>query len=284
MKKYLILGVNGMAGHMIAQYMIENNRSVTGFARKPSEICKTIIGDATKEELFEALYSDEYDVVVNAIGILNKNVDENEETGKYINGELPHIIAKKLENTKTKLIHISTDCVFDGERGAYREDDLPNAKSLYGITKSLGEVKDSRNLTIRTSIIGPELKSDGIGLFYWFMSQNTEVMGYRNAIWTGVTTLQLAKFICEDEQINITGLVHLCNNKKISKYELIGLFNKYCRKDKVDILEDYKVKVDKSLISTRKDFRYDVPDYEDMVVEMAEWIRQHPALYKQYLH
>ena len=168
--KYLILGVNGMAGHMVAQYLLEQKHDVTGFAKKESAICKTIIGDACrKDELLDAITADDFDVVVNCIGVLNTAVDKKLSDGIYLNSVFPHFLAEKLENTKSKLIHISTDCVFEGTKGKYTEEDLPDATSYYGRSKALGEVCDNRNLTIRTSIIGPELKENGIGLFHWFM-------------------------------------------------------------------------------------------------------------------
>lgn len=283
-KKYLILGVNGMAGHIIAQYLIEQGRTVIGFARTQSPICNTIIGDALcEEDIDRALKYDTYDVVVNAIGILNTAVDRNEKSGRYLNAKLPHLVAEKLEKTNTKLIHISTDCVYSGLKGHYTENDCPDAMSLYGITKAEGEVIDNKNLTIRTSIIGPELKSDGIGLFHWFMSQQESVYGYRNVIWSGVTTLQLAKSIQIDEEENATGLIHLCNNRTICKYDLLQLFNKYCRENKIKIRENTDIVNDKSIICTRKDIHFVIPDYETMIKEMSAWIKNHSDWYNQYL-
>ena len=280
MKKYLVLGINGMAGHMIALYLTEQGRSVVGFGRKHSSICETIVGDALKEnDIDKVLDKYDYDVVVNAIGILNTSVDQNMAEGFFINAELPHILAQKLKNKKTKLIHISTDCVFAGDRGWYKEKDTPDAISQYGISKMKGEVVDNINLTIRTSIIGPELKKDGIGLFHWFMSQTKEVYGYKNAIWSGLTTLQLAKFILEDETQNITGLFHLSNGEAISKYDLLMLLNKYCREDKITIKENSQVKINRSIDTVRKDIIIERKSYPQMIIEMQEWIEKHRDIY-----
>ena len=280
MKKYLVLGINGMAGHMIALYLTEQGRSVVGFGRKPSSICETIVGDALKEnDMDKVLDKYDYDVVINAIGILNTSVDQNMAEGFFINAELPHILAQKLKNKKTKLIHISTDCVFAGDRGWYKEKDTPEAISQYGISKMNREVVDNINLTIRTSIIGPELKKDGIGLFHWFMSQTKEVYGYKNAIWSGLTTLQLAKFILEDETQNITGLFHLSNGEAISKYDLLMLLNKYCREDKITIKENSQVKINRSIDTVRKDIIIERKSYPQMIIEMQEWIEKHRDIY-----
>ena len=280
MKKYLVLGINGMAGHMIALYLTEQGRSVVGFGRKHSSICETIVGDALIEnDIDKALEKYEYDVVINAIGILNTAVDQNMEEGFYINAELPYILAKKLQNKKTKLIHISTDCVFAGDRSWYTEKDMPDATTQYGISKMQGEVIDNKNLTIRTSIIGPELKEDGIGLYNWFMSQNSEVYGYKNAIWSGLTTLQLAKFILEDETQNITGLFHLSNGEAISKYNLLMLLNEYCREDKITIKENTQVKINRSIDTVRKDIIVERKGYQEMIIEMQKWIEKHSDIY-----
>lgn len=281
--KYLILGINGMAGHMIAQYLIEQGHNVKGFAREHSPICDTIIGDARKEQdVINTLQSDTYDYVINCIGVLNRFVDANLSDGIYLNSVFPHFVAKQLEGTSTKLIHISTDCVFEGTKGKYTEEDAPDATSYYGRSKTLGEVIDEKNLTIRTSIIGPELKQNGIGLFHWFMSQQDEVYGYMKVIWSGVTTLQLAKAIAQDIKIPQIGLYHLVNNQDISKHDLLVLFNQYCRKKRIQIGINDTLENDKTLRNTREDQPFAVPSYETMVQEMADWIKAHPELYKQY--
>lgn len=283
--KYLIFGVNGMAGHMIAMYLKEQGHSVTGFARSESKECKTIIGDALdKESVNNALFSEDFDIVVNCIGILNKGVDNDIVTGIYLNSVFPHLLVELLKETKIKVIHISTDCVFLGDKGCYKENSITDADSFYGKSKALGEIIDAKNLTIRTSIVGPELKHDGIGLFHWFMNQINYVYGYPNVIWSGVTTLQLAKTIEEVSSQSVTGLVHLVNNKTINKYELLCLFNKYCNNNKTVINQNDSFYSDKSLENTRLDFNYNVPSYEQMVIDMSNWIKSHKDVYAQYLN
>lgn len=283
MKTFLIMGVNGMAGHILAQYLIEQGHTVYGFARQNSPVCETIVGDATdKEAVRRALRAHNYDYVVNCIGVLNKYVDAHLADGIYLNSVLPHFLAEELVDSKTKLIHISTDCVFEGTKGHYTETDLPDAGSYYGRSKMLGEVLDNKNLTIRTSIIGPELKSGGIGLFHWFMMQHDTVRGYKKVIWSGVTTLQLAKAVAQECESPQTGLYHLVNNEFISKYNLLELFDRYCRQNHILIQEETSMVSDKSLVNTRKEQPFQVPDYETMIREMGEWISAHPNLYQQY--
>lgn len=282
--KYLIFGANGMAGHMMALYLKQQGHTVAGFAKTPCAVCDSIIGDALdREAVKNALSSDDFDIVVNCIGILNKAVDTDMATGIYLNSVFPHLIADSLKNTKTKVIHISSDCVFIGDKGEYKENSVKDAESFYGKTKALGEIVDDKNLTIRTSIVGPELKEDGVGLFHWFMSQAGFVNGFTDVIWTGVTTLQLAKAIEAASIQNITGLYQLVNNTTVNKYELLCLFNKYCNNNKAVIHENGSFSNDKSLVNTRTDFDFKVPSYEQMIIDMSEWIKSHSDIYSQYI-
>src|SRR5690606_24943808 len=121
------------------------------------------------------------------------------------------------EELGSKLIHISTDCVFSGNRGAYTEDDFCDANDTYGRSKALGELNNDRDLTIRTSIIGPELKTNGEGLLHWFLNQSTPVNGFTEAYWGGVTTLELAKAIKTALMSDLKGIVNLTNGESISK-------------------------------------------------------------------
>ncbi len=282
--KYLIFGVNGMVGHMIASYLKEKGHTVAGFAKNVSPICNTYIGDALKqEEVKEAIESEEFDVVINCIGILNSAVNNNMATGIYLNSVFPHYLAEYTSKKHTKVIHISTDCVFEGTLGNYTEHSNTDATSHYGKSKALGELNDNKNLTIRTSIVGPELKKNGIGLFHWFMSQKDTVKGYSYVIWSGVTTLQLAKTIEILSKEDISGLYHLVNNTTISKYELLQLFNTYCKNSATIIQEDTTFVCDKSLVNTRTDINLSLPSYEEMVKEMSIWIQTHAKIYEQYL-
>ena len=270
-----------MVGHMIAAYLQEQGQSVFGFARSESPICPTYIGDVCDQELLlRTLELDCFDYVINCIGKLNSAVDRKPSEGIYLNSVFPHLLAEQLQTKRAKLIHISTDCVFEGTKGAYTEQDRPDAESYYGLSKALGEVIDDKNLTIRTSLVGPELKADGVGLFHWFMSSKEDITGFDCVIWSGVTTLQLAKAILGDAEKPLTGLCHLVNNETISKYKLLMLFNRYCRGGKIRIRRAYVPQCDRSLRNA--DPSLQLPGYEHMVAEMAEWIRAHPNLYQQY--
>ena len=282
--KFFVLGATGMAGHTLALYLVEHGHQVVGYARQKSPVCDTVTGDASEiEKIQNIIEKEKFDVVVNCIGILNKFVDDDLATGVFVNSYFPHIVAKFCGSYGCKMIHISTDCVFSGKSYGYTEDDIPDETSYYGRTKFLGEVVDGNHLTIRTSIVGPELKEKGIGLFHWFMRQKDAVSGYAQVIWSGATTLELAKGILAAAKQNVSGLYYLSNNTGISKYGLLKLFNHYCNGDRVNIIRSEKPISSRVLISTRRDVEYNVPDYETMVKEMREWIGSHKSLYSQYV-
>lgn len=282
--KILVLGASGMAGHIIALYFKECGYDVTGFTRRPISYCRNIIGDALSvKDVRSTVLGDEYDVVINCIGILNQCAEENKGAAVFLNGYLPHFIADTLRDKKTKLIHMSTDCVFAGNTGPYYEDSLQDGRTFYDRSKALGEVNDKKNLTFRNSIIGPDSNKNGIGLFNWFMKQEGPIGGYTGAIWTGVTTLTLAKAMEQAIKENLCGLYNLVNNESINKFDLLQLFNKYFRDGAVEIQANDKLRLDKSLRCTRTDFSFVVPSYEQQVKEMKEWIDAHPKLYPHYL-
>lgn len=281
--KILVLGASGMAGHTITLYFKERGYDVIGFSRRPISFCKNIIGDAlSAENVRNAILGDDYDVVINCIGILNQYAEENKADAAFLNGFLPHFIADTLRNKKTKLIHMSTDCVFAGNTGPYYEESLRDGRIFYDRSKALGEVNDDKNLTFRNSIVGPDSNENGIGLFNWFMKQDGSINGYTGAIWTGVTTYTLVKAMEQAIKENLCGLYNLVNNESINKFDLLQLFNKYFRDGRVEILPNNKLQLDKSLRCTRTDFTFIVPSYEQQVKEMRDWVYAHLDFYPHY--
>jgi dTDP-4-dehydrorhamnose reductase len=268
--KILIIGGQGMAGHMIKNYL-ERDRSCDiwyTIRGKPKEE-KAISLDITNEsKTRKTLGEIKPDIVINAVGLLNAQTDQSVKEAIYVNSLFPHKLAEYGKELGFRLIHISTDCVFSGEKGGYTEKDEKDGTTVYAKTKSLGEIDDERHLTIRTSIIGPELKTNGIGLFHWFMQQKGEICGYRQVYWNGVTTLELAKVVQWVLHQPINGLVHLASSEKISKYQLLLLIQLVFKKHDVLIKPDDKIKSDKSLLNTRDDFSYKVPSYKKMIEEL----------------
>ena len=279
-KKILVLGGNGMAGHTISLYLKEAGFCVTTYGHRGDV---DLVGDARDfNALKKIVVSGAYDVVINAIGLLNQNAENNLADAIALNSYLPHFLSKILKDSTTKIIHMSTDCVFSGEKGGYSECSIPDGTTFYDRTKALGELNNARDLTFRNSIIGPDINPEGLGLFNWFMKQKNEIKGYTQAIWTGVTTLTLAKAMEQAIHEDLCGLYHLVNNDKISKFELLRLFNHYFKDNKLTITPTASVICDKSLINNRNDFTFVVPSYETMIKEMKEWIGAHEEIYPDY--
>lgn len=281
-KKVLILGSKGMAGHVLFHYFKENTDfAVIDIARNNDFFNSSFNFDlADFGSLSNIISTERPSVVINCAGILNKDAEDNPDQAILINSYLPHYLAKLGEKEKFfKLIHISTDCVFNGKKGGYTINDFKDGIGFYAQSKALGEITYGNNLTLRTSIIGPELRENGIGLFQWFTKQHGEIMGYSNAYWTGVTTIELAKAIVAAINQNITGLHHLVYEEKISKYDLIELFRSVFNREDIQVAKYDNYHIDKSLIKNKSNFEFEVPSYETMIGEMKDWIQKHKSLY-----
>ena len=281
--KFLVLGCNGMAGHTISLYLHERGHDVLGFDRQESKYIRSVTGDARNMEFVRALVVEgKYDSVINCIGVLNQFAEQNKALASYLNSFFPHYLAEITSNTNTQVIHMSTDCVFSGKRGGYTEDDFRDGETFYDRSKALGELEDGKNVTLRNSIVGPDINPKGIGLMNWFMQQRGEIKGYTKAMWTGQTTLQLAKTMEVAAKERVYGLYNTVPNHAISKYDLLKLFNHYLRHDEISIVPIDGVNADKSLKRTRFDFDYLIPDYEQMVSELANWVIKHKQMYPHY--
>ncbi|MEG2675287.1 MAG: SDR family oxidoreductase [Muribaculaceae bacterium] len=271
-QKILVLGATGMAGHMIYLYLKGLDKyemSNMVFRTKLDE--KSLIIDVNdKSTLSKAIKLINPNIIINCIGILIKGSSDNPINAIYINSCFPHLLKSISEEIGANLIHISTDCVFSGNKGNYNENDFRDADDIYGRSKALGEIINDKDLTIRTSIIGPELKQDGEGLFHWFMNQQGAVQGYKTAIWGGVTTLELAKAIDYAILNKTTGLIQLSNGLGISKYELLCLFKEIWKKN-IEIKPVEKNGIDKSIAKSNV-FHYEVPSYKNMLNDQFIWM------------
>ncbi|GAB2767843.1 SDR family oxidoreductase [Actinomadura fibrosa] len=279
----MILGSTGMLGHQVFYNLkSENKFDIIDISYRNKLRPETIILDLHNKQDLEALIKRENpDYIVNCVGVLIKGANDNPANAIYLNSYLPHFLAKIADNLNSKLIHISTDCVFSGEKGGYTEKDEKDGKDIYAKTKALGEVENSNHLTLRTSIIGPELKQNGEGLFHWFMQQEEETNGFTKAIWSGVTTTELANVVVTSLEQNLSGLYHVTNGQPINKYELLRLFQEHTGKDiKITAVEGKQV--DKSFMDTRKELKKTIPTYSQMIEEMVSFMKSHPHLYENY--
>lgn len=270
----LVLGGHGMAGHMIVDYLKRHGGYRVHFTTRTGEGDSIQLDVRDLASVSRVIREIGPDAVINGVGLLNEAAESNVKDALIVNSLLPHYITEVLEEMGTggKLVHISTDCVFSGKAGEYEEHTVKEGTSVYAKTKSLGEVTGSPHLTIRTSIIGPELKDDGCGLFLWFMKQAGEIKGFDRVYWNGVTTLELAKAIDHCLHEGVTGLYHLCQEDKVSKYQLLTMLKVVFDKRDVTILKDTEQSSDKSLVKTRNDIEYRVPGYPVMLQEMRDWM------------
>lgn len=280
--KILVLGNNGMVGHVVAGFLQEQGHKIVGYDSGEAKLVKTMTGSMFDTYNIAKLISNSnFNAIINCTSVINQDAEKDKAAASFINTFIPHFLEKLTKDTKTVVVHRSTDCIFSGHKGKYTLDDKPDADSFYARTKAVGELVNEKDITIRTSLIGPELDSKGSGLFNWYMSQKSSVNGYVNAIWTGITTIEYAREIEKLLMQNAYGLFQCVPKHSISKYDLLCLFAKIFPGHSEVKKFDNKF-VDKSLIQTIKNYNLEIPDYEIMIEEMKEWIVEHKNIYKNY--
>jgi dTDP-4-dehydrorhamnose reductase len=282
--KVLVLGANGMLGNAVTRILSEKRDwEVFGTLRSwgmerffPREIAKSLVIGVDVDNLDTVVRAFEQirpDVVVNCIGLVKQLADANDPLLAIpINALLPHRLAKICELSGARLIHMSTDCVFSGEKGGYRESDLADARDLYGLSKYLGEVDYPHAVTLRTSLIGHELLS-AHGLVDWFLSQQGKCNGYTRAIFSGLPTVTLAEII-RDVVIprpDLHGVYHVASSP-IAKYDLLKLIAEIYGK-KIEIVPDERLVINRSLNAEKfyKATDYIPPSWPDLVKSMHEF-------------
>jgi dTDP-4-dehydrorhamnose reductase len=270
-----------MLGHTLFYELLKKDFNVHGTVRNissisncfPKELLERVIDNIDADDINSIKQIiDEYnpDIVINCIGIIKQLPISKEPLPVIaVNSLFPHQVASICCEKNCRMLHISTDCVFDGKKGSYTEDDKLSAEDLYGISKYMGEVKYAHTLTIRTSIIGHELNSN-LSLIDWFLSQESAVNGYTNAIYTGFPTVEIANIIANyviPDQ-NLSGLYQVSSNP-ISKYELLKIVSEVYSK-KIEIKQYDNFYDNKSLVSERFKLKtgYKPPDWKKLIEEM----------------
>ncbi len=284
-KKILLFGGTGMAGHIVYYYLNSTGKyNIVNVVYRTKLTDDSIIVDVSNKEAIKRVVEEtQPDLIINCIGVLIKGSKEHPDNAILINAYFPHLLKTLSDEMGAKLIHISTDCVFSGKKGQYSESDFRDADDIYGRSKALGEIFNNKDLTIRTSIIGPELKKNGEGLFHWFMQQKGQINGFKTAIWGGVTTLELAKAIDVAIQEEKTGLIQLSNGIGITKFDLLHLFKQIWNRDNIEIVPFEGNCIDKSIVKSER-FDYVVPEYRKMLEEQFIWMETHRNLYMHYLN
>jgi dTDP-4-dehydrorhamnose reductase len=273
-KKILVIGSSGMMGHILVDFLSKkkSNFEVFNLAKNLKINDDTIICDILDINLLERLINNILpDIIINTAGILVKDSKSNPLTAILVNACFPHNLLKIADKINSKIIHMSTDCVFDGSIGLYNEDSAKTPTDIYGKTKDLGEILGKNHLTIRTSIIGPELKQNGTGLFLWLLkNRDQEIDGYTKSIWSGLTTLELSKAILYCIEADLKGLIHIASDP-ISKYNLIDIINNEFKLN-IEINKVEGLVSDKSLVTVRNDFLYKVKPHQEMVNDLKTYI------------
>lgn len=284
MKSVLVLGSGGMAGHVVSTYLEETGSyKVSTLSGKHRVHSDTVLLDVMDQTSFN-LYLDNhtFDVIVNCIGSLIQASAGRKDRSVYLNSYLPHMLEQRYAETSTKIVHLSTDCVFSGANPPYEENSVPDGLLFYDRSKFLGEIVNSKDLTFRMSIIGPDSQEKGVGLFNWFYAQTGNVFGYTRAIWNGITTITLAKAIHRAIDLDLTGLYHLVPANNISKFDLLTIFRDVFSRNDITLERMDAVAADKTLLNTREDFDFTVPSYVEQIHEMRLWIENHLHFYPHY--
>lgn len=280
--RILVLGANGMLGHQVARRLAQDAEVWATVRNAPSATLTELVQGATllggisaevPESVVAALRSARPETVINCIGIVKQHAAAREAIPSIrVNALFPHQLAGLCRLGGTRLLHLSTDCVFSGRRGAYREDDEPDPEDLYGRTKLLGEVTDEGALTMRTSMIGWQF-SGSTGLLEWLADhRDGRVDGYRNAVFSGLTTATLSDVIAEvvHRQSALEGLYHV-SAAPISKHNLLEGVVRGLGWSATVVPKDEPV-IDRSLDSEvfQKETGWTPPEWDDMIARLAE--------------
>jgi dTDP-4-dehydrorhamnose reductase len=270
--KILVLGASGMLGHIVSYYFKKKNKNIIPCSRSKTNInfidkLLIKIPNYNKTEISNLINNHRPCIIINCVGATD--IKKDQQFFESINADLPKILQNLInsKNDGSQLIQISTNGVFSGNRGNYTESDLPNPTDAYSKSKLKGEVLEPPHLTIRTSIIGTEIKNKK-GLLEWFLNQKNEVKGYNKVLWNGVTTLECAIFIDWAIENKLSGLIHLYS-ETISKYELLNIIKKVYEK-KIKVVPDNKIKLNQTLASNNKKMNYKVQGHIAMIKELKE--------------
>ena len=278
----LVLGSSGMLGSTIFRYFSKDpSFYLYGVSRsKFNKIGKTFnknitVKNLNKNSIALIIRKTKPEFIINCVGKINHKINKNNvKEAIYLNSIFPHILADECIRHNVTLVHFSTDCVFNGMKGNYKETDYSDCYDLYGKTKFIGEPNNSKTIVIRTSIIGHELNSK-FGLLEWFLNEKKSVKGFKNFFFSGFPTIEIAeildKFILKKKTIK-SGLYHL-GSKKISKFNLLKIIKKVYNKKDIFVIPCYKPKVNKTLNSEyfKKKTNYKCPPWIDLINKMYKF-------------
>lgn len=278
--KVVVLGAEGMLGNAIFKYLKINGIEATGTSRRENSEYHFFDAELFTEQSFGLLVEQIAPAyIINCIGYIRPNGEDASEYKKAIilNSIFPQNLSRACLKHKINLIHFSTDCIFSGKNGPYKDTDLSDEKSIYGVTKFLGEIHDLPNLTIRTSIIGRELGSTK-NLLEWFLkTKEKEIIGYRNVYWNGISTVTAAKIIHRiiNDDIKFDQPIIQIASEVISKYELLNLFKDIYQKNTI-INESSEPESNKTLIPSKVQTEH----FQDLILPLYDQVKEIKKFYE----
>ena len=283
--KILILGATGMLGSQVCKYFYNKKKYATICVARSRK--KFTLLNSTGKKKIKATFLDlqslkktkkmilklQPDYLINCVGMVKQIMNkQNKKETFFLNTKLPKVLNDLAKSENFKFIHFSTDCVFSGKRGHYRENDVSDCKDYYGKTKYLGENDSINTINLRTSIIGHELNTK-IGLLEWFLSSKKKVFGFKNAIFSGLTTLEIAKILDKhiiNKNVIKFGTFHI-SSKPINKYNLLKMISKIYKKN-ILIVPNYSIKCNRALNSSKfkKITGYNRKNWKEMLIELRK--------------
>ena len=272
----MIYGGESMAGHVIDEYLSCNDYKVISL-----ETSDIINFNGSSFNINKDKILNNVEIAINCIRCLVEDSEKNIDKASIYNSDFPKILEKRYQKKITRVIHLSTDCVFSGAKGNYCESDVPDGNSAYSRTKAIGEINNEKDITIRTSYIGPNINHYDEELFHWFLTQkNCTIKGFTKALWNGVTTLELARSIEKIININFSGIYHLAPENYMSKYELLFMLKKLWKKEDLTLIKDDTVSYNRTLIDSNKILK--ISNYDVMLEQLFNYMLKRKNIYDQY--
>lgn len=282
----LIFGGDGMLGHqLLSSWQSKFDVRVT--LRQPLSRYQHLglfsvensydqVDVRNSSRVLEVLDEFQPQAVVNAVGVIKQRSASKESLPSLeINSVFPHRLREWCQAIGARMVHVSTDCVFNGRRGNYTEQDPTDVSDIYGLSKYLGEVSESPCITLRSSIIGLELAHKH-SLIEWFLSQSGVVKGFTDAIYTGLTTIEMARVIemVITERSDLCGMWQVASDP-INKYELLSKLSSFLKRGDITIEPEESFQCDRSLCGKAfaRETGYNTPSWDEMLGELAERIK-----------
>lgn len=285
MKRVLILGSGGMLGHLVTLFLKDRAQDYStvnlSYPRRAFPDSRVMdVRDVDRLKLL--LETEKFDYIINCVALLVKDSELNQANAIWINSYFPHWLEEICALIGARVIHVSTFGIFDGCSGPFTEYSLPANPLFYAKTKMLGELSGSNSLTVRSDFFGPDMNAEGKGLFNWFFMSKGDIHGYTNAGFSGVSSLEFAKFCDAAMKNDWSGCYNLAATEFSSKFQLLNQIKATFGTDGINLVPDNRPCNSFCCLSERKDINYISDDYETMLNELKCFMAEHRAFYKHY--